>query len=121
MSLHDDIRAGNREWVDGMKSRDAAAMARAYAAGAINVMPNGQCLIGHDAIETYFAKRLETMGDVVDGHVTSANIVEDGDLAYEWGTAEVTFADGKSFGGKFVTVWHHDADGRWRIIRNLAL
>lgn len=121
MSLRDEVRAGNQEWVDGMKVRDAGMMARAYAADAINVMPNGQCLIGHDAIESYFAKRLETMGDVVDGRVTSTNLVEDGDFAYEWGVAEVTFADGKSFGGKFVTVWRRQAAGNWQIVRNLAL
>lgn len=121
-SLRADIRRGNQEWLDGMKARNAEPMARAYAADAVFCNPKGECLTGHDAIEKYFANRVANMkSDVTDGHVTSKKIERDGDLAYEWGTAEVTFADGKTFGGKYLTVWRHAADGHWRIVRNMAL
>jgi len=121
-TLRADLDRGNQEWLDGMKTRNAELMARAYAPDAVNCNPKGECLNGHDAIEAYYAARVVAMKvDVVDGHVTPKKIERDGDLAYEWGTAEVTFADGKKFGGRYLTVWRHDADGHWRIIRNLAL
>ena len=121
-SLRIDIDRGNREWLDGMKVRNAELMARAYAPDAVNCNPKGECLNGHDAIEKYFATRVAAMkSNVTGGSVTSKKIVRDGEFAYEWGSAVVTFADGKTFGGRYLTVWRHDADGKWRIIRNLAL
>jgi len=119
--LRADIDRGNQEWVDGMKSRNAELMARAYATDAVFCNPKGDCLNGHDAIVAYFGARVASMRDVASAKVTSKKMVQDGDLAYEWGVAEVTFDDGTNFGGRYMTVWRHDADGNWRIVRNLAL
>jgi len=40
---------------------------------------------------------------------------------YEWGRAEATFDGGKSLVDKYLTVWQNQADGSWKIFRNLVI
>jgi len=56
--------------------------------------------------------------------ITSKKLVVDGDLAYESGYGEIgLLKDGKlsTNGGRFLTVWQRQADGDWKILRNIVL
>lgn len=119
--LKTDIRRGNDDWIEAMKTFDAKLVARAYADDATFCKTDGSCLHGRAEIEKLYAARFAAMKPVKNGKVTSKEIVRDGDFAYEWGSAEVTLADGKVSGGRYFTIWRLQKSGAWQIWRNLVL
>lgn len=120
-ALTRSIAAGNQDWIDGLKSRDALRIAATYDDEAINCSATGQCVNGRPAIEQQMKTRVGSMAAVADAWVHSASTVLEGDLAYEWGSAGFRFADGKEFSGRYMTVWRRQRDGSWKIFRNLSL
>jgi uncharacterized protein (TIGR02246 family) len=119
------IEAANRDWVKAMQAGDAAAIAAPYADDAVFVLPDGRALVGRAAIEQAMAKGF------AGGHASAAELRQEGlrrvapDLIYEWGWGRTERVDAKgerkSGEGRYVTVWRRGPDGRWRIVRNLAL
>lgn len=124
-----DIEAGNAAWLRGMKQRDAAAVADAYADSGVFVGPDGQCVRGREAIMKMYELRVAKIATVLGGGVTSEATHVVGDRVYEWGHAWLELAGPRPAdpaikrGGPYLTVWQRDATaaGHWRIIRNLAL
>lgn len=119
--LRSDIRRGNDDWIRAMKTRDAALVTRVYADDATFCKVDGTCVHGRIEIEALYHARFANMKPARRGKVHSTQIVRDGELAYEWGHAEVTTAEGKISGGKYLTVWRHEKSGAWKIFRNLVL
>jgi uncharacterized protein (TIGR02246 family) len=120
-ALRTSIASGNQDWIDGLKAKDAARIAATYDEHGINCSAAGECVSGRANIEQQMAARVAKMGQVTKAWVRSARTVLDGDLAYEWGRAGFTTADGKEFVGRYMTVWRKQADGRWRIFHNVSL
>jgi len=115
------IDAGNQAWVDGMKNGDAARIAETYGEDAVDCPPDGNCIHGRAAIENYFKQRLAKSGRAQAASVTTAGSVQQGEFVYEWGHAEATLADGKRVGGRYLTAWERQADGSWKIFRNMPI
>lgn len=115
------IKAGNDEWVQAMERGDAKLMAHSYAADAVFCTRDGQCIQGHDAIEAFMQARLQKSGKAKQAAVDSRHHERDGDFVYEWGYAAVVAPDGKTGGGRYLTVWKPQADGSWKICRNIVL
>jgi uncharacterized protein (TIGR02246 family) len=122
-----DIDEANQAWVTGFRQRNAGMAAAAYADSGLFIGPDGQVVRGRAAITRMYADRLLHLGAVRDGAV-----IRDGyaavaaDRVYEWGHAwlEVAAPAGgpaTRSGGGYLTVWQLQADGHWRIVRNLAL
>ena len=40
---------------------------------------------------------------------------------YEWGRAEAEFSSGKKISESYLTAWQQQADGSWKIFRNLVI
>lgn len=116
-----DVRAGNQAWIDGLEAGDAARVAASYASDAIFCTAGGSCLTGRSAIADHYATTLKQLGRAISASVHSAALRVDGDLAYESGAAQATFANGQAVSGRYSTVWKREADGHWRIIRNMSL
>lgn len=120
------IDEANAEWARAIRTGDADALSRPYAEDAVFVLPDGDTVRGHAAIRAMYAgRRLPAGVAVVDAGIESAGrVAADADDVYEWGSAWtlVRGPDGRTTrrGGRFVTVWHRQADGGWRIVRNLA-
>ena len=119
--LRSDIRRGNDDWIEAMKTRDSALVARAYADDATFCKRDGSCVQGRAEIEKLYAARFAKMEPAKAGKVTSKQIERDGGFAYEWGFAELTLADGTTSGGRYLTVWRLQKSGQWQIWRNLVL
>ncbi len=116
-----DIDAGNQAWIDGMKAADTAAVAATYADDAVDCGPTGECEQGRAAIAAHLKARSDALGRADSGHVASAGSVQRGDFVYEWGEARAGFPGGKAISGRYLTVWHRDPDGHWKIFRNLSI
>jgi ketosteroid isomerase-like protein len=114
------VKAGNQEWIDGMKSGDIEQITRAYADDAVNCSTSGDCVGGIAEIRKQISSRIAGLVKAISGSVTSNGLVPNRDLAYEWGRSSAQFKD-KSISGRFVTVWKKQANGSWKIICNLSL
>ncbi|HEV2287508.1 MAG TPA: SgcJ/EcaC family oxidoreductase [Candidatus Acidoferrales bacterium] len=116
-----DIDAGNQAWIDAMKGGDMAPVADAFAEDALSCGPSGACEKGRAAIEASLKARVAKTGKAVSATVTSVGSVQRGNFVYEWGESWATYPDGHKAGGNYLTVWEREADGRWRIYRNLGM
>lgn len=103
-----------------MKSGNAAMIAAIYAPDAINCSAEGTCVAGVANIENQMRARLANVR-ARDANVSSASVVRDRDLAYEWGYAEATMTNGQQIRGRYITVWQRQPGGGWKILRNMAL
>lgn len=123
-ALETTVRKANAEWAEAMKSGDATVIAAPYADDAVFVLPDGKILLGRVAIEALYRDGFAKGGLASDTKIDSKSLVRDGDFAYESGSADVTvMRQGKPVtrGGRYVTVWQAQADGTWKIVRNLVL
>lgn len=117
------IEATNIKFADGLNRGDIDAMLTAYASDAIVMQPNQPAWRGHDGIRTggqgmFSAATLSG----VTFHTDDVQIA--GDLAVETGRYEMTLTpkQGKAINdkGKYLTVWQRQADGSWKVIRDIS-
>ncbi len=118
------VRKANAEWAAAMKTGDAATIAAPYSDDAVFVLIDGTCIQGRAKIQEMYRAGFERAGLATSTRIESKKLVIDGDLAYESGYGEVgTTKTGKlsTRGGRYLTVWQRQADGEWKIIRNIVL
>lgn len=119
------IDAGNATWEKAFRTLDAAAIASTFDEDGINVGADGTCSKGRSAIEAGMRSFWERSGPATTTKVEVQQVVLDGDLAYEWGRSEFHFRP-KPGGpaertGRYLTAWKRQADGGWKIYRNVGL
>ena len=116
------IEKANAAFSEAMKRGDAAAAASNYAADAIVMMPNAPAMQGTAAITAGMSAMVKDMTIIVFVPKTESVIIA-GDLAVETGSVQMTMKpktgpEMKDM-GKDLTVWKHQADGSWKIIRDI--
>jgi uncharacterized protein (TIGR02246 family) len=122
--LESAVRKANSEWAAAMKTGDAAVIAAPYADRGVFVAIDGTCIQGRDEVEKMYRERFKQAGFASSTKIETKKLVVDGDLAYESGYAEIgVVRDGKTAvrGGRYLTVWQRQADGEWKIYRNVVL
>ena len=107
---------------DAMLKNDTAAVGSVYTADAM-VLPSGQPLVrGRPAITTAFAGMLAQM-PVTRMEFQIIDVTVAGDHAIETGTYSMSMKPrtGKAIDdtGKYVAVWKKDADGSWKMVRDI--
>ena len=118
------IDSANTEWLAAMKRQDVAAIVAPYADSAVFVTPSGASVTGRGAIAQLMRERFAHNGPITGGNIHQDGLTVQGPYIYEWGHATadcVRDSVTKRAPGRYVTVWASDANGRWRIIRNLSL
>lgn len=115
------IDADNQAWIDGVKAGEAAHIAATYADNALDCGPTGECIRGRATIEEHIKGMFAKRGRAQEAKVSSVGSVQQGDFVYEWGRAEASFANGNSLVDRYLTVWHREADGSWKIFRNMVI
>lgn len=118
------VRQANADWATAMKTGDAATIAAPYADDALFVLADGKTVQGRAAVEAMYRDGFAKGGRASATRIDSKHLVRDGDLAYETGDADVTvLRDGHPVtrGSRYLTVWQAQADGAWKITRNLVL
>ncbi len=123
-----EISAANRAWVSGLRQRNAEMIAAAYADSGLFIAPDGAVTRGRAAIKRMYAVRFPQLRVIRDGAVIQAGlVVVDAGSLYEWGNAWLEQEAPKSgglpvrSGGPYLTVWQRQADGHWRIVRNIVI
>ena len=100
-----------------MKSGLAEAFYQFLAPGGTVLLPDASPLDGREVVRIHLAASQQT---VLDWQPGRAEISQNGDLGYTWGTFEMRgqVMDGKiqNTYGKYVSLWKKQADGTWRIV-----
>ena len=111
-----------RSLVAAYRHRDGVAFARIYAVDATMRSSEGT-LAGREAIESDFTKGLATVVSVTNDTATTDELMVDGDRAVQIGHLVWTETDKGKDPVKtrldFALTWRKEADGVWRIARDL--
>jgi uncharacterized protein (TIGR02246 family) len=113
------LRQNDEAFAKAANAKNFASMAANYADDATVMPPNGEAVKGRDAIQ----KWLSAFPPMSDFRIDAVDIDGRGDLAYTSGTYSVTMtpAGGQPIKdrGKFVEIWAKQADGSWKIKRDI--
>jgi uncharacterized protein (TIGR02246 family) len=116
------IDASNAKFVDAVKKADTTTIADNYADDAIVMAPGTEAWRGRDAIRKGFGGMATGM-TTKEFSLKTDDVTLGGDLAVETGSYEMTVEPkgGKEMKdkGKYVVVWKRQADGSWKIIRDI--
>ena len=126
-SARPEIDAANAAWFPGMQRRDADAIAAAYADSGLFIAGDGAVTRGRAAVARMYAARFARLRPIRNGGVVQDGLTVVGPTRIvEWGHGWLELAperDGQPpvrSEGSYLTVWQREADGHWRIVRNLA-
>ncbi len=102
-----------------MKPRDDRASAACYEDDAIMLPPNQAPLNGRAAIEAF----LSSFPPFSDYQLEVAEILGDGDLAYERGSASMTLSASGPTSTKwrinYLIIWRRQPSGCWKVAREI--
>lgn len=126
-SARPEIDAANAAWLPALQQHDADAIAAAYSDSGLFVAGDGTVTRGRAAVARMYTARFLRMRPIRAGAVVQDGLtVLEPTRIVEWGHGWLELAperDGAPPGrslGTYLTVWQREADGHWRIIRNLA-
>jgi len=116
------VDAGNAAFVAAYKNGDARAFAAIFDDAGALLEKGGETIVGRAGIEKGMAKRFQT-GRMEEGTITTTDIFVFGDLAYETGRYDFVFrkAVTEHRTGRYVEVWKRQADGEWKMYRDIGL
>ncbi len=120
-SARQQIEPTDKVFSDGLTKGDATAILPLYADDAQLMLPGAKAFKGRKDIGAAFASDNAKYTNV---NLTTDDIITGGDLAVQTGHYSWTLTPkgGKPTPdvGKFVTVWKRQADGNYKIIRDIA-
>lgn len=119
------IKKANTDWIAAMHSGDAGKEVEAYEEDAVFVALDGTATRGRAEIEAMMKDRFARGGLALSTKIEPRQIQREGNLAIEFGTAEVRREGSRGqeavSSGSYLTVWRRQEDGSWKIHRNLVL
>jgi uncharacterized protein (TIGR02246 family) len=114
------VRKADADWEKAAQSKSVDAWAAFYSDDAVVLPPNEALATGRDNIKKSIGGLLGLPNLAISWQSTKVEVARSGDLAYLYGTYEVSFdeAPGKrtTDRGKLVEVWRKQADGSWKCI-----
>jgi uncharacterized protein (TIGR02246 family) len=117
------IEAANARFADAAKRADTAIVGAIFAEDVVVMMPNQPAQRGLDAARRSFASMFAP-STVKQFDLKTDDVAVGGDLAVETGSYEMTLQPpgGREVKdkGKYITVWKRQADGSWKIIRDMV-
>lgn len=123
-ALRDAIQAREREWSAAFLAGNAAEVAALYTEDAATVPANGDWSRGRDGITKTMQAQFDTLvvaarEDITDEVFPAGDFaVEIGHYSYQ-GTSKTDKAP-RSAAGRYMVLWRNDADGAWRLHRDIG-
>jgi uncharacterized protein (TIGR02246 family) len=119
------IDHADSDWIGAMRSGNVERIVEPYDRDGMFVTTAGTVIRGRDSIAALYRRRLGAIRRISDGAIVRDGVqAVDDSLVYEWGHGGMTFTDTSGIThtsrGPYLTVWRREADGAWRIIRNLV-
>ena len=116
------IDAANAKAAAAMKANDSATALANYADDAVVMMANQKAWRGRAEISSGIGGLMAVM-TIKDVAFDTKDVMVDGDLAVETGEFKMTLQPkgGPEIKdeGKYLTVWKKQADGSWKIVRDI--
>ena len=113
------IRQSDENSVKAMNFKDWKGAAAVYADDAIGMPPNGPAVQGKAAIQAW----MEAFPPFSSFQEQSSEIEGQTDLAYDRGTYSITLTPPGAAPivdrGKYLSIWHKQADGTWKVVRHI--
>jgi uncharacterized protein (TIGR02246 family) len=113
------IAANNQAFARAIIAKDTTALTNMFTEDAVFIAPSGGFIHGRTALAALWAERLQK-ASFLDGGITTESLDVRGDLAVEASSIAWTIKAGDAAParrtGRALTVWHHDADGQWRML-----
>ena len=117
------IRKADREWMAAYASKNVDKAAWFVAPDGAIYAPNAPATQGVDAVKKMAADMFKLPDVNLSWTPTLVEVAKSGDLGFTSGTYEFSFKDpsGKTIDdkGKYVTVWKKQADGSWKVVRDI--
>ena len=113
----------NTTLATSLMKKDAAGHAAVYASDGMAMHSSMPAWKGRSAIEENAKGAFDAM-DFADVKFTTQDVEVSGDIAVETGTYSMTVGPkgqkGAADSGKYITVWKRQADGSWKIHRDIS-
>jgi uncharacterized protein (TIGR02246 family) len=124
-AVKDAIQAREREWSAAYLTGDGAAVAALYTEDAASVPATGDWHRGRAAIAADLMTQLDSVTFTTREDITDEVIPVGPDHIFEIGhySAAGTYKVGgkpRTLSGRYVVLWRKDADGTWRIHRDMG-
>ena len=114
------VRKADTDWSNAAQSKNPDAWVAFYTDETVVLPPNDKLTSGKDNIRKVVGELLAMPGLVMSWQPTKVEVARSGDLAYSYGTYQVSFNDpsGKPVTdhGKYAEVWKKQADGGWKCV-----
>ena len=123
-ALRDAIQAREREWSAAFLASNAAGVAALYTEDGAQVQASGDWFRGHDGITRGMQAQFDTLAVTAREDITE-EVFAAGDYAVEighysfQGTSKADQTP-RSGAGRYMVLWRKDADGVWRIHRDIG-
>jgi ketosteroid isomerase-like protein len=119
----DAIRKTDQEWMAAYASKSVDKAASFVAPDGAMYAPNAPAAQGAEAVKNMAADMFKLPDVKISWTPTLVEVAKSGDLGFSSGTYEFSFKDpsGKTINdkGKYVTVWKKQADGSWKVVRDI--
>jgi uncharacterized protein (TIGR02246 family) len=117
------IRAASADWSKAAQARDLDKAASYYAEDAVDLVDKGALVKGRNSIRMVWKDILAPTAPALSFTTTFVEVARSGDIAYEYGTTELTTTDKKGKPtvekGKYATVWRKQQDGSWKSVLDI--
>jgi uncharacterized protein (TIGR02246 family) len=123
-ALRDTIQAREREWSAAFLAGNAAGVAALYTEDAAQVQASGDWFRGRDGITSAMQAQFDTLSVTAREDITE-EVIAAGDFAVEIGHYSYTGTSKankspRSASGRYMALWRKDADGTWRLHRDIG-
>lgn len=105
------------EWSEMFGARNLDGITELLAQDSVLIMPGSAPIVGIENVRRVTQTMLES-DDEVSWRSDHALVAPSGDMAYDYGTATTTLADGSIVAGYYLVVWVKE-DGSWKIAADM--